>query len=415
MILDKISYALIIEDDITITEQIRKLPRIIQNLPNNWDIVWIGNSKNTYPRNTCSSVPIPQYNLKNVKKISSFLFQFDSQTCQKTNDCPLGAYAYLLSNQGAYKIIHNYQINKPIDYYFLEDNSLNKFFTIPSLITHCYKNGSYTNAFNDSTSESRTANNPVLYFIILLQIILFFVFFLCKGTTRTVITLFISVLIVIGLNFYKNISTISMSSNNPFENIWTKNPNDYLQVTNIMNNIYNICNTHNVEYYFTYGTLLGYARHNYLIPWDDDIDLAIDENDLDIFVKKCLPDLKKLGISNIKYKGWVKGLKYKLFYPNAKKINNYEHKWPFIDIFIYKKINDYQILDIGLNKIISLNNKFKLIPVKMKNIYGYVPREYENILNLLYPNWKTECISSTWNHRKEQTQMSYKTKCEYLL
>jgi lipopolysaccharide cholinephosphotransferase len=39
-----------------------------------------------------------------------------------------------------------------------------------------------------------------------------------------------------------------------------------------------ILNEFNINYFLISGTLLGYARHNDFIPWDDDIDLIVELN-----------------------------------------------------------------------------------------------------------------------------------------
>lgn len=50
---------------------------------------------------------------------------------------------------------------------------------------------------------------------------------------------------------------------------------------NILNTIVDICEKQNFRYFLMYGTLIGAIRHNGLIPWDDDIDIMMPQEDYD--------------------------------------------------------------------------------------------------------------------------------------
>ena len=60
----------------------------------------------------------------------------------------------------------------------------------------------------------------------------------------------------------------------------------------VLKKIKSYCNTYNVEYFLVYGSLLGAERHKGFIPWDDDIDIAMDTGNYRRFMENIdkLPD-----------------------------------------------------------------------------------------------------------------------------
>lgn len=66
-----------------------------------------------------------------------------------------------------------------------------------------------------------------------------------------------------------------------------------LKQLDILLEIDKVCRRHNIEYWIEAGTLLGAVRHGGFIPWDDDIDIAMREEDVERFVEVApreLPD-----------------------------------------------------------------------------------------------------------------------------
>ena len=52
-------------------------------------------------------------------------------------------------------------------------------------------------------------------------------------------------------------------------------------IIEVMRKLDSICREHNIRYMVIGGTLLGAARHEGLIPWDDDIDIGMPREDYD--------------------------------------------------------------------------------------------------------------------------------------
>ena len=98
----------------------------------------------------------------------------------------------------------------------------------------------------------------------------------------------------------------------------------------MMYDISRMFDKHNIPYWVVGGTALGAVRHGGIIPWDDDVDIAIDNRDIKNLLKLEKP-LKKCGYGLIKV--W---LGFKIYNLNIPSKLRYRWSFPNVDIFTMK-------------------------------------------------------------------------------
>lgn len=205
-----------------------------------------------------------------------------------------------------------------------------------------------------------------------------------------------------------------------------------LQESNKLNKIIialtNHLNNNKVDYTLIFGSLLEYARHNMLFPWDDDFDFLIHENYTNIF--KLLNKLE-----HIKSAPWCKRsltynesinhdpyncIKYKrccnfklnndlvlTWKPTGCpfKITNITSAYPCVDIYTYNIQQNKLFIPNNLNNghVRHFEVPYSYIyPTKIINFMGMnmnVPINIDGVLSSSYgKNWPITC-TITFNHK----------------
>jgi phosphorylcholine metabolism protein LicD len=116
----------------------------------------------------------------------------------------------------------------------------------------------------------------------------------------------------------------------------------------IMKNFDEVCRFKNIPYFACAGTILGAIRHKKIIPWDDDLDVTVEVNDMDRLTNEVFPILFDKGFSIIRgtlthnYRLVITGTVY-----------------PYMDIFFFRKV--------GKN-LVSKSMYYGLMYPKEKNL-----------------------------------------------
>ena len=204
---------------------------------------------------------------------------------------------------------------------------------------------------------------------------------------------------------------------------------------NILKEFKNFCEKHGLRYYLSYGTLLGAARHQDIIPWDYDIDVQMPRPDFDRFIEMTAENDICEHMHTFSYKN-TKG--YYLWFAKIcdtrtrLEITKTSSKIPFgmwIDIFPLDAIpDDENVSNQTREKIVSLQKKaaytvtnnitgkgrimqiFKCLPYKLKLIdcVKHIESAHDIARKLDYEKAKVEGSFSMYgNSANEYLDKSY--------
>lgn len=158
-----------------------------------------------------------------------------------------------------------------------------------------------------------------------------------------------------------------------------------------------ICKKYNISYWLDSGTFLGAIRHKGFIPWDDDLDICMLEEDYKKFLKIAKKELTKnifLQTNETdKHYMWFPYAKLRdrnsIFIENRHQKNKFFHQGIYIDIFEMrmfnnkiKKINFLYFVCQKLEQIKILQEENKYLFLKKIALFLKINKLASYILNL---------------------------------
>jgi len=202
-----------------------------------------------------------------------------------------------------------------------------------------------------------------------------------------------------------------INKNTPFSETCFKEENGFGKfkpdAIELLKKTINILKEFKIKYFIISGTLLGYVRHKDIIPWDDDIDIMVDNTIILKFnqmYQKYKNELTFINNQNFLFKICNKNKCKPIqsyFYKNCLLNKNDQYFWPFIDIFVYNQSGNK--LDF-YNKSWDKKEFFPLKKVNFLNMKVNIPSNPDYFLKINYgPNYLKTFVSNNWNHKCEKS------------
>lgn len=169
-----------------------------------------------------------------------------------------------------------------------------------------------------------------------------------------------------------------------------------------------VCREHRIRYIIDGGTLIGSLLHMGPIPWDDDIDILIEDENRD-------KAMRLLSTDGYTVRNSYNGLYSKLWDTSMPHVDNGQtHNWPFVDIGWLeqnathaweKRIKGKEVKYSG--HVYPLETLFPETERPYGSLTLKAPRNGDQMLESIHgPKWRENCVKGNWDHRLEKIRDS---------
>lgn len=168
------------------------------------------------------------------------------------------------------------------------------------------------------------------------------------------------------------------------------------QAVFIMYHLSSVAEKMNFDLFLDAGTLLGAIRHGEIMPWDDDIDLAMDSRNIESFIH----EIKRQGV--VEHCTWTWGHTnqeyHKFWLKSGQRTGRFPYLFPFIDIWVFFEKDDGYIHTCDGRRHVK-NIFFPAIETEFEGCRIKLPNDYKGLLDVKYQDWKSYIKVYTWSHR----------------
>lgn len=173
-----------------------------------------------------------------------------------------------------------------------------------------------------------------------------------------------------------------------------------------------LLNDSGVTYWADGGTLIGAVRHEGVIPWDDDIDIALPAESRER-LELSEWRLKDAGFVLDWDRSWPK-----IWHDSGRKIPSQHHKWPFVDLFFLEEREArgtrtkgyFYSGKAGATWPNHTYHPTEVMPLQ-RAPFGdheiWVPNKASTVLDRNYPTWRTVANSGAYDHRRERHKHAF--------
>jgi GR25 family glycosyltransferase involved in LPS biosynthesis len=179
-------------------------------------------------------------------------------------------------------------------------------------------------------------------------------------------------------------------------NAWS--PSHYELIQGILKIITSIAKKKDVHLMLHGGSLLGWVRHDGILPWDDDVDIGIHEGQFLSFAQGVIED-GRLGMMQ-RLELHTNAYYYKIWSDAGDNIQGFPYKFPFVDLWLYRTGEEDLLFHNGIIFPNVLKRGFQ--KALFENSEFDVPVNHLDCLDSFYPGWRNNLKIYPFCHRLER-------------